>query len=361
MRPVGPHWLPTARRVERSCLIVLCISVFVFLGIGSAWDHHWHTKVGRDALISPPHVVMYLGVVLGGVAAGIAAVLVTIFPRTTSSAPARAISLPERRMGVVPLGYRVALAGAAAMVVAAVFDEIWHRTIGDRTIWSPPHVMGVLGGVIVGAGAVQALFEASRDGLLPRAVGEAMRKGFPATLLVAAYFGVLPAAALAFAPTRGHYAFFSLTNPYIVAAIAALLVPPLVGIASSPGAGGWRLTVGVGVGLWLVQEVLPLAITPLAALMFHYRLRPNPFPDFWFEAIALIFMIAPALVTAPLIVRRPWLGGAMCGLGYAAAVGIGLALADLDLRLSVVAVMGPVTLGLIGGPVGVSVGRWLHR
>jgi hypothetical protein len=40
----------------------------------------------------------------------------------------------------------VAAWGLAVTVLAAPFDELWHRLFGlDVTIWSPPHLMGLLG------------------------------------------------------------------------------------------------------------------------------------------------------------------------------------------------------------------------
>ncbi len=349
------------QRAELPALFVLCVSTFAFLGIGATWDHHWHTTVGRGSLISPPHLVMYVGTLLSGGAAGIAAVLALLScPGAVSSTPVVCVGLRVRGIRAVRPGYRIVIAGTAFIAVSAIFDALWHRTIGDATIWSPPHVMAILGGIVVGVGTVRALFEASRDGVLPPIAGKVVRRGFPAMLLVTAYFGVLPAVVLAFAPTRAKYAFFNLTSPYIAAAIAALLVPTLIRIASSLGEGGWRLTVGVGVGWWVVQEAFALVVTPVVARMLDYWMRPNPFPDLKFDAIALAFMLIPALLTAPLIARRPGLGGAVCGFAYTVAVGIGLTLAELDLRLSFAAVAGPVAIGLISGLAGVHVGRWLH-
>lgn len=358
---LGEQRLPEGQRTERIALIVLCVSTFAFLGMGATWDHHWHTVVGRDSVISPPHLMMYLGAMLSGGAAGMA-VLQALLSRRRAlrSAPVILVGPGIGEMRAVRPGYRIVIAGSAIIVVSASFDALWHLTIGDTTIWSPPHVMAILGGIIVGAGTVRALFEASRDGVLPPILGTAVKIGFPATLFVTAYFGVLPAAVLAFVPARVHYAFFNLRNPYVAAALAALLMPALIRIAASRGRGGWQSMVGMGVGWWAVQEAFPLVATPVVSGMFGYRMRPYPFPNLKFDAIALAFMLVPALLTAPLIARRPGWGGAACGLSYAIATGIGLSLAGLDLRLSVAAMAGPPAIGLISGLAGVRISRWLH-
>lgn len=353
--------LQEQQRVERSILILLCVSTFAFLGMGATWDHHWHGAVGRDAVISPPHLVIYVGTLLSGGAAGIAALRSLLASRrAVSNTLVIWVGSEVCNMCAIRPGYRIVIAGSAFMAVSASLDVLWHRTIGDTTIWSPPHVMAILAGIVIATGAVRALFETSRDGVLPPRLGTAVRSGFPAMLLITAYFGVLPAAVLAFVPARVHYAFFSLRSPYIVAAVAALLMPTVIGIAGSLGTDGWRSTVGVGVGGWVVQEAFALVTTPIVAGMFGYRMHPYPFPNLKFDVIALAFMLVPALLTAPLITRRPALGGAVCGLGYTVAVVIGLRLAGLDFRLSVAAVGAPVAIGLISGLAGVHIGRWLH-
>ena len=49
------------------------IGVFAatFIVIGLQWDISWHESIGRDSLWSPPHIVIYLGGILGGAASGL--------------------------------------------------------------------------------------------------------------------------------------------------------------------------------------------------------------------------------------------------------------------------------------------------
>lgn len=35
--------------------------------VGLLWDIAWHTSIGRDRFFTPPHIVIYLGAILGGV------------------------------------------------------------------------------------------------------------------------------------------------------------------------------------------------------------------------------------------------------------------------------------------------------
>ncbi len=38
--------------------------------IGLIWDISWHTSIGRDELLSPPHIGIYLGAVISGFFSG---------------------------------------------------------------------------------------------------------------------------------------------------------------------------------------------------------------------------------------------------------------------------------------------------
>jgi len=36
------------------------------IAIGVEWDISWHSSIGRDKLLSPPHVVIYIGGIVAG-------------------------------------------------------------------------------------------------------------------------------------------------------------------------------------------------------------------------------------------------------------------------------------------------------
>ena len=43
-------------------------------------------------------------------------------------------------------GFHLAAWGIAVTILAAPIDDLWHRLFGiDVTLWSPPHLMGILG------------------------------------------------------------------------------------------------------------------------------------------------------------------------------------------------------------------------
>ena len=109
---------------------------------GAAWDVSWHRLIGRDTFWSPPHLFLYGGISLWGLAALVA---------TVTATRGRPVRGRELRIGPVRAELGLALVGiAAAMVIgSAPFDEAWHRMFGrDVDIWSPPHLAGVAGSAL---------------------------------------------------------------------------------------------------------------------------------------------------------------------------------------------------------------------
>lgn len=128
-------------------------SVFASLCIivGLIWDISWHTSIGRDGLLSPPHLVIYLGAVISGVFSGFKVLKITF-----------AGTLEERNSTVKfwgifygSLGALFCIWGAIAMLTSAPFDDWWHNTYGlDVQILSPPHTVLALGIGMIQFGAM---------------------------------------------------------------------------------------------------------------------------------------------------------------------------------------------------------------
>src|SRR2546428_8487621 len=79
----------------------------VFLSwFGAAWDVSWHRVVGRDTFWSVPHLFLYGGVVLWGVAAVIA---------TLTAMAGRRVRGREMRGGPVHAELGLAIVGAGAL------------------------------------------------------------------------------------------------------------------------------------------------------------------------------------------------------------------------------------------------------
>lgn len=132
--------------LRRAALWTLLASKLL-AGWGVQWDIQWHVLIGRDSFWIPPHVMTYAGVAL--------AVLVSfgvLAWETLVGGPGRAPGAPPvlRLLGLTGTrGFHLAAWGIALTVLAAPIDDLWHRLFGlDVTLWSPPHLLGILGAVI---------------------------------------------------------------------------------------------------------------------------------------------------------------------------------------------------------------------
>lgn len=113
---------------------------------GAAWDVSWHRLIGRDTFWSAPHLFLYGGISLWGIAALVA---------TITAMRGRPVRGRELRVGPLRAELGLALVGIAAAIViaSAPFDDAWHRAFGrDIDIWSPPHLAGVAGSVLAFVG-----------------------------------------------------------------------------------------------------------------------------------------------------------------------------------------------------------------
>jgi len=127
-----------AATLRRAALWALLLSKLIG-GWGVQWDIQWHVLIGRDSFWIPPHLMTYAGVALTVlISFGILA-----WDTARGAGSVRVLGLRSTR------GFHLAAWGIAITVLAAPFDDFWHRMFGlDVTLWSPPHLLGILGSVI---------------------------------------------------------------------------------------------------------------------------------------------------------------------------------------------------------------------
>lgn len=167
-----PPTAPAVALAETPALVVVLLAGFLLAVFGTYWDDAWHTEEGRDGFLIAPHVTLYAGISLAGVAlTGWAAIA------------ARAVGLREaaQRPGLL-----LALVGVAGTLLAAPIDNGWHLAFGrDAVIWSPPHMLGIAGTLAIGAAV---LLELSGSGRRWAAVAQTAAAG---AVLAAAAMPVL--------------------------------------------------------------------------------------------------------------------------------------------------------------------------
>jgi len=147
--PIGAHrvTLPAAAppataalSLRRAALWTLLLSKLI-AGWGVQWDIQWHVLIGRDSFWIAPHVMTYAGVALAVVVSFGVLAWETLVGADRGTL--RIFGLSGTR------GFHLAAWGIGLTVLAAPIDDLWHRLFGiDVTLWSPPHLLGILGAVI---------------------------------------------------------------------------------------------------------------------------------------------------------------------------------------------------------------------
>ena len=134
--------METEQRAEIPTATLSWTAVGAVLALaGTYWDEAWHTHMGRDSFFSPPHVLLYAGVV-------VALAAVAWWTWTTVRSGGWRALLADK----APL---LATVGAATTLVAGPIDEAWHTSFGrDAVLWSPPHMLGVIGLVALAVGVL---------------------------------------------------------------------------------------------------------------------------------------------------------------------------------------------------------------
>ncbi|MBV8694328.1 MAG: hypothetical protein JO125_12185 [Chloroflexi bacterium] len=146
-------------------MVVLLGAVICFLG--TSWDIQWHTFIGRDRTLIPPHLMILGGIGLDGVAALIGVIIETLWARQRADFAKYSTDFA----GLFNASLGAYIVGFGALDAAAAFplDAYWHSLYGiDVTIWAPFHVMSITGMGLMAFGAtymfISAAHLASADG-----------------------------------------------------------------------------------------------------------------------------------------------------------------------------------------------------
>ncbi|QRR00078.1 hypothetical protein [Dyadobacter sandarakinus] len=135
----------------RSFYIIATVFSSFCVITGLIWDICWHLSIGRDGLLSPPHLIIYLGAVVAGLFSGYEILRKTF----RGSADEKAGSVRIWGFFYSSLGALFCVWGALAMLTSAPFDDWWHNTYGlDVKILSPPHTVLILGIIGIQFGAM---------------------------------------------------------------------------------------------------------------------------------------------------------------------------------------------------------------
>lgn len=261
----------------------------LFTIVGILWDIAWHRSIGRDKFLTPPHDLIYLGAIFGGLFSGIQVLWNSYRPTPETKA-----SL-IRVWGIFysSLGSLFCIWGAIAMLTSAPFDNWWHNAYGlDVRILSPPHTLLGLGMKFLTFGAIVSitkyinlLYEHGVDDLKSSRRLKILQILF--IICASCLFCMWNTLCSSFLETRNmRGAFF-----YIIASVLALLFLPVLSRASRMKWGMTLITLGsffiAGFMNWFLQ-LFP-AEPKLGPILTHTTyFQPANFPVLFFiPAIAM--------------------------------------------------------------------------
>jgi len=229
---------PSSRTVPRGLVPAgLVLGGTLISLVGLTWDIQWHSDVGPDTFFTLPHLFLYAGSAISGLASLVVVLLTTADTRRAKDVDpivgGRAVGVFGRTFAA-PVGYLISGTGAALFLVYGLWDQWWHGLYGfDAVIDSPPHI-GLLLSIsitMVGTVMVFAVAREQRWGTYGTVVGAA-------ALLV---FSMVTSLGLRAVPS-------ALVNPVSVGT-AFLAVMILVMAAHALDRRGGALAVGVTVAV----------------------------------------------------------------------------------------------------------------
>src|SRR6266567_2977436 len=127
---------------------------------GTSWDIQWHSYIGRDRTLIPPHIMMLSGVALSGISSLLTVLIESWWARRNKIIAQNSVGFAE--IFSAPLGAYIVGFTALTAAVAFPLDAYWHALFGiDVAIWAPFHVMFAASMGIVALGAAYMLSSAA--------------------------------------------------------------------------------------------------------------------------------------------------------------------------------------------------------
>jgi hypothetical protein len=166
-----------ARSLRAVWILRLALGFTVLLGatlffLGTSWDIQWHSFIGRDRTLIPPHLVMLGGVTLSGIAALASVLIETLWARRNPLIASNSTHFADAFYG--SLGAYIAGFGALDAAVGFPLDSYWHALYGiDVAIWAPFHIMFAVGMATVALGGVYMLISGAHLAASKNAPGSA--------------------------------------------------------------------------------------------------------------------------------------------------------------------------------------------
>jgi len=284
--------------------LVALMGAIVFLE-GTSWDIQWHTFIGRDRTLIPPHIMMLGGIALSGIAGLLIVLIESRWARRNQDIAQYSSGFATIFAG--PLGSYIV--GYAALLAAVAFplDAYWHALYGiDVAIWAPFHVMFISSMGIVTLGVAYVLASAAHLSARAGASGLSIKRAATlGSVLALATFLSLFTLLLFDALDDTHLIKLGFMTLSAFPLLASTLVAFTLAAAACAIPWRWAATL-VGTCYILLAGIMAVFVQPatawlLAAEGLHYRQSPT-----FTSAVALDWFITPLVVAIliDVVVRR---------------------------------------------------------
>jgi hypothetical protein len=163
--PVGRFLLRVPQGMERitgmpgwaACAVGLSLLSLLTAGMGFYRDVAWHVNLGRDkSLFTAPHTMIIVGLLGIAASAGVGILYASLARVDTKLRYRSALGEVRVPWSMIPLGLL-----AVTALSGFPLDDMWHRQYGvDVTMWSPTHLLLIVGASLSPIAAWMALSEA---------------------------------------------------------------------------------------------------------------------------------------------------------------------------------------------------------
>jgi hypothetical protein len=357
--------------------VIVALTLLALLSaFGNAWDLFWHIAIGRDSFWIPPHTMMYAAIALSGLIA-----LAVVLGDTLRRADERSSMLGFR----APLGFFILGLGVLQMLLAAPFDDWWHLRYGvDVSVWSPPHLVGFSGAMVMLCGLIIATTSARLRALsLPQWQERAFALLLALLLALAVRWITFLNSTTVLLSWQLEFDRYSIARPWAPwwGLVSGLCMAWIFAASARclPGRAAWALPLAVLV-LALVLRALEYVVGAIGfGLTLPWRGQTLDGGFRWYYHrydfgiwISTFVLAAPALVVAWIgWVGRGW-GAARFGLACGAVFGLLLAaqfllarpimeLPRLSAAVQAQVLLVTLAASLAGGLIGAFQGDWLAR
>lgn len=234
------------------------------------WDVIWHAHQNPETFFTPPHSLLYAGVIL--------VLSVSIF----------SLSKQPNTPSNLSLALKLALIGAGLQIMSGMFDFLWHSNFGFDGLLSPPHSVLVSGMLLNGIATTFGILHLVR--IMPRQTSF-MKLAFP-TAVGSLWMASVGMVLLFTLPLSEGEAFNFNPDPFAAAVTATIALPLITAAMVILGS---RIPIKYPITALTALYVMANA---LATIIFHPGIE---FAFFYYILTILVALAADLLLKSRLV------------------------------------------------------------